>query len=99
VSEQVAILVNQPDEFDRAVHGDDAMPALPSGNDLTIITKDGGMQSGRAVACITFTAEVDGKLWRAQYSVGVRQLMLALHFLRAGYTEDGMPLPGTFGRP
>lgn len=98
MTEHCTVLINNHEEFDHAVHGDDRLRSLPSGDDLRIITKDGGMQSGRAVACITFTVEVDGQLRRAQYSVPVRQLMFALRLLEAGYIDDGLPRPGTFGR-
>lgn len=96
--ESVSVLINKPDEFDRAVHGDDKIPALPSGNVIQIITKDGGMVGGRACCVITFEAEVDGKIRRAQFSTSVRLLKQALRLIDAGYTDDGWPVPGTFGR-
>lgn len=101
--ERLDVIINNHNEFDRAVHGDDKLPSLPSGDDLKIITKDGGMQPGsdgrrRAVAVVTFSCEVDGKVRRAQYSVPVRLLKTALRLIDAGYDDDGMPIPGTFGR-
>lgn len=98
MSEHLSVRINQPDEFDRAVHGDDSVRSLPSSDDLTIVTKDGGMESGRAVACITFTCQHEGRLYRAQYTVPVRLLKTALRAIDAGYDDDGMPIPGTFGR-
>lgn len=97
--ETLPVLINQVDEFDRVVHGDDRMRSLPSGDDLRIITKDGGMTSGRACAVITFTTELPGgQRARAQYTVPVRLLKFALRLLEAGYDDDGLPRPGTFGR-
>lgn len=98
MTELCGVLINQPDEFDRAVHGDDRQRALPSGDDLRIITKDSAMESGRAGAVLTFTVESAGKLCRAQYTVPVRLLKQALRLIDAGYDDDGLPRPGTFGR-
>jgi len=89
--EKCDVMLQKPDLFDRAVHGDDAIPALPSGDDIAIITKDGAMTSGRASACITWTCMSDGKLRRAQYSIPVRQLKLVLRLLDAAYDDDGFP--------
>lgn len=85
------VSLNNPDLFDKSVHGDDGTPSLPSGNDIAIITKDGGMTSGRAAAVITWTCEVDGKLRRAQYSIPVRALKVALRLIDAAYNDDGFP--------
>lgn len=90
MSERMDLILNEPGQFDRAVHGDDRVPALPSGSDLAIITKDGGMQSGRAVAVITFTVEVNGKLRRAQYTVSVRHLKALGAWLNGAYDDEGM---------
>lgn len=87
--EVLQVLLNQPDEFDRAVHGDDRVPALPEGGDLALITKDQATVNGAAGAVLTFTVELDGKLRRAQTVVTVKNLMLALRILEARYEGTG----------
>lgn len=90
--ERIEVQLNQPDLFDRAVHGDDQIRALPSGTYLQIITKDGGMASGAACAVVTFTTEgPDGKIYRAQFSTSVRLLKASLAILDGRYDDDGMP--------
>lgn len=98
MSEVLPVLINQPDEFDRAVHGDDQLRALRECGDLRLITKDDAMVSGRAGAVFAFTVELDGRLFRAQATVPVRLLKLALRIVESGYDDDGMPRPGTWGR-
>lgn len=100
MSELGTIKINQPDEFDRAVHGDDRVPALPSGDVIEIITKDAAMATHpkRGAAVITWLVEVDGNIRRAQYTVPIRLLKSMLRAIDAGYDDDGMPRPGTFGR-
>lgn len=101
--EALTVLINQPEEYDRAVHGDDRVPSLPSGELLQIITKDRATVGGsdgipRGAAVLTFMCEADGKARRAQYSLPIRLLKQALRLIDAGYDDDGLPKPGTFGR-
>ena len=77
--------------YDRLLHGTDACPALRDMADLTIATKNGAMQSGRAAAILAFRVETNGQLRLAQTVVPMRQLILALRLLYVRYDEDGMP--------
>jgi len=81
--------LGQDSEFDATVHGRDGVPTLRDGGDLRIITKDEGTEAGRALACLTFTVEVDGKPVRAQTVTTVRLLVTALHALMGRYGNDG----------
>lgn len=74
------------DAFNQAIH-----EGLPEGGDVELITKDAGTQNGRAVACITFTVEVNGEHKRAQTVTSVRNLLTALTLLQGRYDEDGKP--------
>lgn len=86
--ETVNICINSKEEFDKAVHGSNS---LQSGDDLSIITKDGAMESGRAGAVITFSCFVHNEQYRAQYSVSVRHLKMILAALTGAYDDEGMP--------
>lgn len=97
--EHTSIKINEPDQFDRLVHGDDKAPALPSNAELEIVTKNGGMASGAACVAISWLVDVDGKARRAQFSTSVKQLISLLRILDSAYFETGFPRPGTYGEP
>lgn len=90
--EEVVLHLNRPDLFDAKIRGGDGVRTLADGGDLQIITKDGGMQSGRALAMLTFSVDVDGKLVRAQTVVPIRLLLGAAAGLYGRYDPDGWPL-------
>lgn len=88
--EYLGIKLGNDAAFEAAVHGDGTMPVLPEGGDCEIITKDHGTESGRALACITWTVQVeDGKRCRVQATVTLRNLMMAFAALRGRYGDDG----------
>lgn len=91
--EAVSIVLGQDDAYDRAVHGDDKLPALREGGDLQFITKDHALVSGRAGICIAFSVEVDGKLRRAQATTTVRNMQMLAAALSGRYDENGMVRP------
>jgi hypothetical protein len=73
-------------EFDKAIRGPDVLPEC---GDLRIVTKNQGTQSGRAIACITFTVTLpDGTRARAQTVNTVRNLANALRVLAAVYPRE-----------
>lgn len=87
--EHLPVKLNEPDLFDITVHGQDGVRTLMDAGDLQIITKDNGTHSGRALACLTFTVDVDGKPVRVQTVTTVRLLTSAFAILRGRYGEDG----------
>jgi hypothetical protein len=87
--ESLPINLNDVELFDKTVHGADGVPTLRDGGDLRIITKDNATDSGRALACLTFTVDVDGKLVRAQTVTTVRLLTTVLHALLGRYGHEG----------
>ena len=87
------VRLNDAQGFDEAVHGTADQAALPSGSDLTVITKDAGTVSGRAVAVLTWSVEVDGRRRRAQYTVSIRHLRALLAIVNGAYDEDGRRRP------
>jgi hypothetical protein len=91
--EELKIRLNDPKLFDAMCHGADGVRTLPSGDLCSIITKDGGMEFGRACALITFEVEVDGKIARAQYTTSVRLLVATLHVLMGRYGHEGVAQP------
>jgi len=82
--ELIAIKFNDAAAFDASVSN-----GLPEGGDLTLITKDRSTAEGRAAACLTFTALVDGKEVPVQVVTSVRILLTALAALKGRYDEDG----------
>lgn len=91
--EHVQILLGQDAEYDRAVHGDDKLPALKEAGDLQFITKDHALVSGRAGIVITFTVDVDGKPRRAQATTTVRNMQMLAAAITGRYDEDGRVRP------
>lgn len=89
--QHLPVKLNQVELFDKTVHGRDGMRTLMDAGDLQIITKDEGTESGRAVACLTFTVDVDGKPVRAQTVTTVRLLTMVLSILKGRYGDDGAP--------
>lgn len=89
--EEITVLLDKRTLFDNIIHGRDGVRTLPDSGDLTIVTKHGAMESGRAAACLTFTVEVSGKRARARTVVPVRLLLSTLRILQTIYSEDGMP--------
>ena len=80
-----------PELFDEIILGTAPLETLPEGGDLSLITKHGGTVSGRAIAMLTFTAQVDGRMRRAQSVTPVKLLKSALRALDARYDDDGFP--------
>jgi hypothetical protein len=89
---EIIIKLNEPELYDVTLRGKDGTRVLQDAGDLRIITKDGGMHSGRAVAMLTFHVDVDGKCMRAQTVVPVRLLLTAAAALFGRYDPDGFPL-------
>lgn len=87
--EHLPVNLNDTELFDNTVRGLDGVQTLRDAGDLQIITKDQGTEGGRAIACLTFSVEVDGKLVRAQTVTTVRLLATALSALRGRYDVDG----------
>lgn len=85
--EVVNIRLNNAEAFAEAVHG-----GLPEGGDLSIITRDDvTVDTHRAMACLTFSVEVNGELKRAQTVTSVRNLKVLLRILDARYDDEGRP--------
>lgn len=84
--EMVSIQLGNDQLFDEMVHG-----GLPEGGDLTIVTKDNGTTSGRAIVCVTFTVTLrDGSQARAQATTSVRNFLMAAAAMRGRYGDDGI---------
>lgn len=90
--EHLQILLNKPHAYDEAIRGTAEVPAVPDAGDLTVITKDNGTDTGRAVAVLTFTAQHDGKPIRCQTVTTVRNLEMLLAAIQGRY-EDGKVRP------
>jgi hypothetical protein len=88
--EVINVRLNEPALFDGLVHGCDGIRSLPEGGDIQIVTKDGGMESGRAAAVISFTVDLNGELLRAQAAIPVRLLIATLRILHARYGDEGI---------
>jgi hypothetical protein len=79
------------ERFDQVVHGRDGIPTLRDDGMPSVVVKDSGTDTGRAIAAIQFGVEVDGKLVRAQTVVPVRLLLQVLLMIAARYDDDGRP--------
>lgn len=88
----VSVSLDNEKGFDLVVHG----PAsLPHADQLLIVTKDNGTESGRAIAALTFEVQLpDGSMRRAQYTTTIRLLKTALQILDGRYDDDGRPRVG-----
>lgn len=91
--ESLPINLNDAELFDKTVHGQDGVRTLMDAGDLRLITKDNATDSGRALACLTFTVDVDGKPARVQTVTTVRLLTTALHALLGRYGHEGKASP------
>lgn len=85
------IYFDAPERFDAIIQGTAPLPTLPEGGDLTLITKHDGAISGRAIAMLTFTVEVDGKMRQAQAVTSIKLLKWMLQVLDGRYDDDGFP--------
>jgi hypothetical protein len=88
------ILDNYEGAFDKTVHGQSGMETLPQVSPIRIITKNNGTDGGRAIACVTFDAEIDGRIVRVQAVTTMRLLRGACQILMAKYSADGLPTDG-----
>jgi hypothetical protein len=88
----LSIHLNSPELFDAIIQGTAPHDTLPEGADLALIIKHGGTESGRAIAMLTFTVEVDGKMRRAQAVTSVKLLKACLKMLNGRYTDEGFPV-------
>lgn len=86
--EHVKIVLGNPAEYDKAVHCE-----TPDMGDLSVITKDHAMTSGRAAAVLTFTAVVKGKKRQVQTVVSMRNMKMIAAALAGRYDDDGALLP------
>ena len=77
--------------FDAIIQNMAPGETLAEGGDLELITKHSATQSGRAIAMLTFTVQVDGQLKRAQAVTSIRLLKTALRAIEAKYDDDGFP--------
>jgi len=84
--EHLLVNLDRPKEFDDAVHGH-----LAQASHIRLITKHNGTESGRAVACITFDVEIDGKIHTAQAVTTMRLLRTACEIILAKYNNEGYP--------
>lgn len=84
--QQIHVKLARDNEFHEAVFGTDA---LKEGGDLMVITKDNGTETGRGIAVLTFTVDVDGKHKRAQTVTTIRALKGLLRILDARYDDNG----------
>lgn len=87
--EHLTLTLGKADEYDRAVHGDDAIRSLPQGSDIEIITKDDGTVGRNGIAVLCWTTEIDGKVARCQATTTVALLQVALAGLNGRYEEGG----------
>jgi hypothetical protein len=89
--QELRIQLGESDTFDNVVHGRDGVTTLRDGGDLRVVTKDGATDQGRAIACLSFTVEVDGKLVRAKTVTTVQLLVGLMSALVGRYGYDGKP--------
>ena len=80
-----------PEMFDAIIQGTAQHPTLPEGGDLSVITKHDGAISGRAIAMLTFTVQVEGVSMIAQAVTSIKLLKQMLRMIDAKYTDDGWP--------
>ena len=59
--ESVTIAIDKAEEFDEIVHN-----SLPDNGELRVVTKAGGMVSGKSIAVLSFGVLVNGKMQRVQ---------------------------------
>lgn len=85
------ILDNFDGAFDKTVHGLEGVPTLQQASPMRIITKNNGTDGGRAIACVTFDVEIEGRVVRVQAVTTMRLLRGACQILMAKYTADGLP--------
>lgn len=87
--EHVNIKLNNPAEFDQAVHG-----GLPEGGDITLITKDRATEGGAAAVVLAWTVQLPGGgVALAQAVTTVKCLKMALAALQGRYDDDGRLRP------
>lgn len=70
--------------YDELVHRSGAAKDI---GDLMIVTKDKGTENGNAIACIAFTAVIDGKPQLVQTVTTVRLLQATLAALNGRYPQ------------
>lgn len=92
MTEHIKLSISDPERFDKIVHGKDGVRTVPDAGDLEVVTKDKATESGRSIAVLTFTVDIDGKPARAQTVTTVRCLMDMLKALQSDY-DDGKRRP------
>lgn len=83
--ERVAVIIDNGSglAYDAAL-----MDTLPECADLTLITKDGAMESGAPGIMVTFTVRLpDGSLRRVQAVTSLRVFLAAVKAIKAKYGE------------
>ena len=91
--EHATIVLGNPQEYDKAVHGEPELPSLPQGSDITLVTKDFGTDAGKAIACLWWTTVVNGKPVRVQATTTVAILQMMLASLNGRYEDGGRLRP------
>lgn len=83
--EKFELKINQYDRYDEILKN-----SLPDFGDVEIITKDGGMTSGRGIVMITFSVQLpDGSTARVQTCTSMKLFRSVAVALAATYTDDG----------
>lgn len=83
--EKFEVKLNQVERYDEIIAN-----CLPDFGDGEIVTKDNGMESGRAIVMIAFTVQLpDGTTATAQTVTSVRMFLMAARILAAKYTGEG----------
>lgn len=86
--EQLNIRLDNPEAYDAVLKD-----SLPECADLTIITKHGAMQSGKAAVMITFTVHLpDGNIKRVQAVCPMTLFRATLGVIMVKYTDEGFPV-------
>lgn len=83
--EVLNIKLNDIDRFDEVISN-----SLLEGGDLEIVTKDAGMESGRACVMLTFTVALpDGSRARAQSVTTMRMFRAIANAIVSSYDDEG----------
>lgn len=87
----IRLLIDNPEKFDRLVHGTPDTPSLPDTGEIEIVTKAGQTEDGRSIVVISWLTKYpdpeapkgSGCLARVQTVLTVSGLLMAMHGLKA----------------
>lgn len=82
--ESLDLKINEIEAFDAVLKS-----SLPDYGDATIITKDAGMESGRAIVMLTFTVDFNGERKRVQTVMTMRNFRAIAQTIAEIYNDDG----------